>query len=196
VRRAGRVAPVAQREPVPGDVIEVDAGDAISADARLVRAAGLQTLEAPLTGESASVSKSPGVLANQTSAGDRVNSLFFGTAVVAGRGTAIVVATGMQTELGRIAQLLGQVSAEPTPLQRRVRHLSVVLAGAVLVVVAVMAGAAAWSGAPLIEVFAAAVAIAVAAIPEGLPAVLTITLALGAQRMLSRRVLIRRLAAV
>ncbi|MGE3179796.1 MAG: cation-translocating P-type ATPase, partial [Vicinamibacterales bacterium] len=196
VRRGGDVQMMPARALVPGDAIELEAGMTVPADARVIEAAGLQVLEAALTGESAAVEKQPAPLPASTPIGDRTNMLHFGTSVAAGRGRAIVVATGMHTELGRVAELLQQVTADPTPLQRRVAQLGAGLAIAVLVVVGAMSAIGVWRGSPALETFLAGVAVAVAAIPEGLPAVLTITLALGAQRMLERRTLVRRLPAV
>jgi Ca2+-transporting ATPase len=196
VRRDGRVRTADARTLVPGDLVELEAGATVPADARVAMGAGLQVHEAALTGESVPVEKRDTTLLAATALGDRTNCLFFGTSVVSGRGTALVVATGMQTELGRVAALLDRVMPAPTPLQQRVSRLGAVLTAAALLVVAGMVAVGVWRGQPLLDVALAGVAVAVAAIPEGLPAILTITLALGARRLLARRTLVRRLPAV
>lgn len=197
VRRDGQVREVGSRELVPGDIILLEAGNAVPADARLLESANLRVQEASLTGESHPVDKTPqAIMGENIPLGDRHNMLYLGTAVTYGRGVAVVVATGMRTELGRIAQLIQGVSTGPTPLQRRIKQLGVLLAIAIAGVVGVVAMLGMWHGRGAVDMFLAGVAIAVAAIPEGLPAVLTITLALGAQRMLKRRALIRKLPAV
>lgn len=153
--------------------------------------------EAALTGESHPVEKSLTPIADaQAPLGDRTNMLYLGTTVTYGRGTAVVTEVGMQTELGRIAELIQQVVPEPTPLQKRVKQLGITLALASIAIVALVFGLGLLHGQAIGPLFLAGVAIAVAAMPEGLPAVLTITLALGAQRMLQRRALIRKLPAV
>jgi P-type Ca2+ transporter type 2C len=197
VRRDGKVQEVPARDLVPGDMIQVEAGSIVPADARLVQSANLRVQEASLTGESVPVEKTPQAVPNpHAPLGDRHNMLYFGTAVSYGRGTAVVTGTGMTTELGKIATMIQDVSNDATPLQKRIHSLGVFLAVACLVVVALVIGAGVVNGRPIVDMFLAGVAIAVAAIPEGLPAVLTITLALGAQRMLKRRALIRKLPAV
>lgn len=196
VRRDGTTCTVPARELVPGDVVLLEAGATVPADGRVMTAAGLQVLEAALTGESAPVDKRTGPVPENTPLADRTNMVYLGTSVVRGRGAAIVVATGPHTEIGRIADLLQQVPTERTPLQRRIAQLGTALATAALLVITAMALLGVWRGASWLDMFLAGVAVAVAAIPEGLPAVLTITLALGAQRMLARGALIRRLPAV
>lgn len=206
VRRAGRVLDVAAREIVPGDLILVEAGSIIPADARLVEAANLQVQEASLTGESQPVEKSVNALREaEVPLGDRHNMLFMGTSVTYGRGVAVVVETGMRTQLGRIAEMIQTVETEKTPLQRRLDELGKVLFSAAVVVMIVAGIVGLISGDPFLpdaanpqreSVLLNAVAIAVAVVPEGLPAVVTIALALGAQRMLRRKALIRKLAAV
>ena len=197
VRRGGQLREITARELVPGDVIQLEAGNAIPADARLVESANLRVLESSLTGESVPVEKTAGsTVAADAPLGDRHNMLYLGTSVAYGRGLATVVATGMETELGRIATMLQSVTSEPTPLQKRIHQLGVLLAIVVVAVAGIVAALGLWHGRAVGEMFGAAVAIAVAAIPEGLPAVLTITLALGAQRMLKRGALIRKLPAV
>jgi len=197
VRRGGRVHEIPARELVPGDLVLLEAGSVVPADLRLVEAANLRAQEASLTGESLPVDKSLAALGGgEIPLGDRHNMLFMGTSVSYGRGTGAVVETGMATELGRIATLIQGVEGEKTPLQRRISQLGVALALAILGIVALMVLMGALRGGSLLEMLMAGVAVAVAAIPEGLPAVMTITLALGAQRMLRRGALIRKLPAV
>jgi P-type Ca2+ transporter type 2C len=197
VRRAGRVQEIAARELVPGDIILLEAGSAVPADARVIESVNLRLQEAALTGESQPVEKSAHALHDaDMPIGDQRNMLFLGTAVTYGRGTAMVVATGMRTQLGRIAELIQAVESGPTPLQKRIKQLGVVLGLGVLGIIAISLVLAAVRGQDLWATFLDGVVIAVAAIPEGLPAVMTITLALGAQRMLKRRALIRKLPAV
>ena len=191
---------------VPGDRIELEAGDHVPADARLVEAFGLRVQEAALTGESEPVEKAPaGPLAEATPLGDRRSMVYSGTVVAAGHAAAIVVETGMRTELGRIAGLLERSPPETTPLQRRLAELGRVLIAICLAVVAVIflldawrAGgpAAAWRSGGLGDLMLRAVSLAVAAVPEGLPAVVTVVLAIGLQRMVARNALVRRLPSV
>ncbi|MFQ3672313.1 MAG: cation-translocating P-type ATPase [Aggregatilineales bacterium] len=204
VRRDGVVQDVAAASVVPGDLVLLEAGSTVPADARLIEAAALRVQEASLTGESQPVEKDTVTLSDpEMPLGDRHNMVYMGTAVTYGRGTAVVVATGMRTQLGRIAELIQNVDSDKTPLQRRLDELGRVLFGAGLVVMAIAFVIGVITGVPLIpeadgqeSVLLNAVAIAVAVVPEGLPAVVTIALALGAQRMLRRRALIRKLAAV
>jgi len=200
VIREGIIASVAARELVPGDLIQVEAGDRIPADGRLVYATGLQTQEASLTGESTPVAKSLEPIPQaEVALGDRHNMLFMGTIAVSGKGRALVTATGSQTELGKIAAMIhreAQAEQEETPLQRRLEQLGHTLLWLSLAIVAVVFGLGALRGIPLGTMFLTAVSLAVAAIPEGLPAVVTITLALGVTRMVQRHALIRRLPAV
>jgi Ca2+-transporting ATPase len=197
VRRNGRILDIASRELVPGDIILLEAGSIVPADARLIESANLRVQEASLTGESQPVDKSPQVLSDESAPlGDRNNMLFLGTAVSYGRGTALVVETGMNTQLGRIAELIQTVESEKTPLQKRMDELGSVLIKAALVVMGIALAIGLIAGQTFEDVLLNAVAIAVAVVPEGLPAVVTIALALGAQRMLKRRALIRKLPAV
>ena len=197
IRRDGQVREVAARELVPGDVVLLEAGSVIPADARVIAAANLSVQEASLTGESLPVQKNTNPLAKaETTLGDRRNMVYMGTSVTYGRGEAVVVKTGMQTELGRIAELIQAVDDEPTPLQRRMSEVGKVLVVAALVVLGLAFLVGVIAGQTLDEVLLNAVAISVAVVPEGLPAVVTIALALGAQRMLRRRALIRKLPAV
>ncbi len=201
VRRDGHVTEISARDLVVGDVMLLDAGNIVAADGRLVGAANLRAQEAALTGESQPVDKDPATMSvpsdgSAVVVGDRRNMVFMGTAVTYGRGHAVVTDTGMQTELGRVATMLQSVHREPTPLQRRLDQLGGRLALAALAIVAVMFGLGIARGEGLTVMFLTAISMAVAAVPEGLPAVVTIALALGAQRMLRRHALIRKLAAV
>ncbi len=181
---------------VPGDVLVLEAGDVAAADARLHTAHALTTNEAPLTGESTPVEKTTTPTGPDTALAERHDFVFMGTSVATGTGLAEVVATGMRTELGRIAHLLATAEESVTPLQRRLARVSQTLLYICGGIVAVVALAGLLRGWPLLQVFMAAVSLAVAAVPEGLPAVVTIALAVGVQRMAARNVLIRRLPAV
>ncbi len=197
VLRDGLRQGISARAVVPGDVIELEAGDSIPADARLVRSFGLHTQEAALTGESLPVEKDATlVLSSSTPLGDRRNMVYWGTAVASGKATAVVSATGMQTELGHIAGLLQQTSLERTPLQQRLDQLGKVLIVVCLAVVAVVSFLQLLRGEPFFDVFLISVTLAVAAVPEGLPAIVTIALALGLQRMVQRNALVRKLPSV
>ena len=197
VRRDGHVLELPSRELVPGDIFLLEVGDAIPADARLIESANLRVQEASLTGESVPVEKHANSVAPEHAAlGDRHSMVYLGTAVTYGRGTAVVSGTGMSTELGKIAELIQTVESEPTPLQRRMSQLGKSLALAALAIVAVVFVLGLLRGEDPAAMFLTAVAMAVAAVPEGLPAVVTIALALGAQRMLKRQSLIRKLPAV
>jgi Ca2+-transporting ATPase len=190
-----RVVPA--RDLVPGDRIEIEAGDHVPADARLIRSTALRVHEAALTGESAPVEKDHRpVLAPQTPVADRSNLIHMGTLATGGKASAVVVATGMRTQLGRIAGMLAAHEPEPTPLQRRLAALGRLLVAACLAIVAVIAALQLFRGGRLTDVLLPAVSLAVAAVPEGMPAVVTIALALGLQRMAKRNALIRRLPGV
>ena len=185
------------REVVPGDVILLHTGDRVPADARVIEAINLQVEEAALTGESVPVEKHTRALEkDDLPVGDRKNLVYAGTAVTYGRGRALVVATGMQTEFGKIAQMLQDIEVGRTPLQQNLDRVGVVLARAAFVVVAVIVGLGLWRGQPLIDMIIFGIALAVAVVPEALPAVVTISLAIGVQKMVKRNALIRRLAAV
>ena len=197
VVRGGVRRSVPAQELVPGDRIELEAGDAIPADARLLRAFGLQTQESALTGESQPVVKDAGpALEPATALADRLNMVYMGTVAVAGRGSAVVTASGMRTELGRIAELLERAEPRPTPLQRRMAELGNVLLVTCLGIVAVISALQLARGGGLVQVLLVSVSLAVAAVPEGLPAVVTVALSLGLQRMARRRALVRRLPSV
>jgi Ca2+-transporting ATPase len=197
VRREGRVGEVSAQEVVPGDVVLLEAGALVPADGRLLESANLRVQEAALTGESEAVEKDPGTLSGEDlPLGDRRNMVYSGTVVARGRGEAVVTETGMATELGGIAAMIQGVKGERTPLQRRLDQVGKVLALAALAIVGVVFVLGLLRGEDLELLFLTAVSLAVAAVPEGLPAVVTIALALGAQRMLRRRALIRKLPAV
>ncbi len=198
VLRDGKVVEVAAKEIVPGDVMLIEAGSQVAADARIVEESNLQTRESALTGEAQGVEKDTAPLPAESALGERVNVVFQGTEVVQGRASVVVTGTGMQTELGRIATLLQSVESEPTPLQQRMSQLgNVLVAGAlVLVAVVVAAGTFRLGFGAFEELLEVALSMAVAVVPEGLPAVITVTLALGTQRMVRRHALIRKLPAV
>ncbi|MCC7182835.1 MAG: cation-translocating P-type ATPase [Rhodocyclaceae bacterium] len=197
VRRSGQPTTIPAEDLVPGDVVLIEAGDGIPADLRLIDTAGLQLAEAALTGESVPILKSAAVVDDPDAAlGDRHNMAFKGTLAVAGRASGVVVATGTETELGRIAGLLAHAEGVRTPLQRRLAQLSVRLAFAVVAICAVVFLFGMLRGEPPLQMFLTALALAVAAEPEAMPAVVAITLALGARRMAAERALIRHLPAV
>ena len=197
VRRDGQVREISARELVPGDIVLLEAGVLVPADGRLVECMNLRTQEAALTGESEPVEKHPNALAGiDLSLGDRKNMVYMGTVVTYGRGLAVVTETGMHTELGHIAEMIQTVEREPTPLQRRLEQLGRGLAIAALAIVTVVFVLGLLRGEDARLMFLTAISMAVAAVPEGLPAVVTIALALGAQRMLKRQALIRKLPAV
>jgi Ca2+-transporting ATPase len=197
VLRDGALLSIAAQELVPGDVVELEAGDRVPADVRLINNFGLKTQEAALTGESTPVEKDAGaVLPGESTIAERINMVFMGTSAVAGKGRGVVAATGMESELGRIAGFLQSEEREPTPLQKRLEELGRVLIFACLALVALIFILQIWRGESLANTFLLAVSLAVAAVPEGLPAVVTIALALGLQRMVKRNALIRHLASV
>ncbi len=180
VIRDGARRTLSSRELVPGDIIDLEAGDRVPADARLIHTTALRTQEAALTGESTPVEKFGETLAEgDIPIADQRNMLFLGTTVTGGKGRALVVATGLETELGRIAALMTTVPVEPTPLQRRLEQFGYVLLLLSLGIVAVVFALGLWRGEPVFNMFLTAVSLAVAAIPEGLPAIVTTTLALG-----------------
>jgi Ca2+-transporting ATPase len=202
VLREGQRRAIRATEVVPGDVILIEEGDTIPADARLIESAALQTAEAALTGESLPVTKSIEPIAeDDVPLGDRSNMIFSGTAATYGHGKAIVTATGMQTEMGRIAGLLEQTPDEATPLQRELDRTGkvlglVVIAIAIVMSVTIIVVEDVRRVAALFDVLILAVALAVAAVPEGLPAVVTAVLSIGVQRMARRHAIVRHLAAV
>jgi Ca2+-transporting ATPase len=197
VIRDGSVLEISAKELVPGDIVQVEVGVQVPADGRVLEEVNLQVREAALTGEAHAVNKQVNVdLQEDTPLGDRVNLLFQGTEVVHGRGTMVVTRTGMQTELGRIATLIQSVETEPTPLQIRMGQLSQALVTGSLVLVALVVVSGLIAGGNLQELVEVSLSMAVAVVPEGLPAVITVALALGTQRMVRRRALIRKLPAV
>ncbi|MCJ7623416.1 MAG: HAD-IC family P-type ATPase, partial [Anaerolineaceae bacterium] len=197
VRRSGRVREVDARNLVPGDVILLEAGNVIPADCRLLESINLRVQESILTGESEPVDKATILLSgDHLPVGDQHNMVFMGTIVTYGRGEAVATGTGMDTELGRIAEMIQAVDDGQTPLQRRLDQLGKGLAIAALGIVAVVFLLGILRGESARLMFQTAISMAVAAVPEGLPAVVTIALAIGAQRMLERRALIRKLPAV
>jgi Ca2+-transporting ATPase len=201
VIREGEQRSIPASEVVPGDILLVEEGDTVAADARVVHSTALQTAEAALTGESLPVSKETAPIPTEAAIGDRDNMIFSGTAVTYGRGRAVVIATGMQTEMGRIAGMLRDVPVETTPLQRELDHVGKVLGIVVVVIAIVMIATIVFvehvSGlSALFDVLILGVALAVAAVPEGLPAIVTAVLAIGVQRMARRNAIVRHLRAV
>ncbi|GAB5490659.1 MAG: calcium-transporting P-type ATPase, PMR1-type [Phototrophicaceae bacterium] len=198
VKRGGVVKKVSAEDLVPGDLVLLEEGDSVPADGRLIEISSMRTMEAALTGESLPISKKTDPITDdKVSVGDRKNMVFMGTTVNSGRGSMIVTSTGLKTELGEIADLLTKVQTGETPLQRRLAQLGNVLFwGAIIVVVIVFLVGWQIQGIPAQEMFLIAVSLAVAAVPEGLPALVTIGLSLGAGRMVERNALIRRLPAV
>jgi len=197
VHRDGHIRVIDAQELVPGDVVLLEAGNRVPADGRLLEAAHTKIQEAALTGESEAVEKDADFVAEgDIPLGDRRNMVFMGTDISFGRATAVVTATGMQTELGRIAEMLHGVTGDTTPLQRRLGQLGRTLAIVAIGIVLLVFAAGILRGEPLVLMFMTAMSMAVAIVPEGLPAVATLTLAIGAQQMLRRNALIRRLPAV
>jgi P-type Ca2+ transporter type 2C len=197
VIRDGQETNVPARELVPGDVVVLRAGDKIPADARLIEAVNLQIEEAALTGESVPVEKNTAPIDSPNPAlGDRKNIAYAGTAATYGRGRAVIIATGMNTEFGKIAQMLQTVETGRTPLQENLDKVGRALAWAALVVVTIIVALGLMRGQPFVEMLIFGVALAVAVVPEALPAVVTISLAIGVQRMVRRHALMRRLSAV
>jgi len=197
VRRDGKMREIPATSLVPGDIVALETGNFLAADCRVLESMNLQTQEAALTGESQPVRKLIGPIeASNVALGDRRNMAYMGTFITAGRGLGVVTETGMLTELGRIAGIMQSVEREPTPLQRRLGDLAKRLATAALLIVALIFILGLSRGEGLKLMLLTAVSIAVAAVPEGLPAIVTIALTLGSQRMLRRKALIRKLSAV
>ncbi len=201
VLRDGREDRIPTAEIVPGDVLLLAEGDAVSADARLADAASLSVAEAALTGESEAVLKDPTQLGRPAALGDRMDMVFSGTAITRGRGRAVVTATGMDTEMGNVARLLGRTKRESTPLQSEVartgRTLGIaVVAIAVVVVAAILLTSEIETTSDLVSVMLVGVSLAVAAVPEGLPAILSVVLALGVQRMARQDAIVKKLSSV
>ncbi len=198
VLRNGNLQEVESRELVPGDVMLLEAGVKVAADGRLLETSNLQIREAALTGEAHAVNKQAQLqLPDDAPLGDRLNLVFSGTEVVQGRGTVLVTETGMKTELGKIASALQNVESEPTPLQKRMSQLgNTLVTGALVLVAIVVIGGTIFNPSLFEELVKVSLSMAVAVVPEGLPAVITVTLALGTQRMVKRQALIRKLPAV
>ena len=195
--RGGETRMIPAEQLVPGDIVLLESGDKIPADLRLIDAKNLRTEEAALTGESVPADKSTEAVATNATVGDRECMAFSGTMVVTGRATGVVVATGNETELGRINALLAGVSALETPLLRQIKTFGYAITAVIAVVGALVFAYGKWvKGMDFVELFQAVVGIAVSVIPEGLPAIITITLAIGVQRMAQRNAVIRRLPAV
>ncbi|WP_437574049.1 cation-translocating P-type ATPase [Sorangium sp. So ce887] len=198
VRRGGKTVVIAAEDVAPGDILEIEAGDSVPADARLVQTISLATEEAALTGESAAAVKDAlAPVAHDAPLGDRVTMIFTGTSIVRGKGRAVVTATGVHTELGRIGEMIRSVGEQKTPLEERLDRFGSMILRVCLALSAVLLG---WGfirgGRPWHELLLEGVSLAVAAIPEGLPAITTITLALGMQRMAKRGAIVRKLPAV
>jgi Ca2+-transporting ATPase len=195
--RDGHRVSVPANDLVPGDIVLLEAGNFVPADVRLLEAVNLRVDEAALTGESVPVQKNAlDLLPSNASLGDRKNSAFMGTTVTYGRGKAVIISTGMHTQLGMIATMLQSVEVEETPLQRKLEQLGKTLGYACLAICAVVFAAGALQGGDPLEMFMVAVSLAIAAVPEGLPAIVTISLALGMREMVRRHALIRHLASV
>lgn len=197
VIRDGKKLKVAASELVPGDIVLLASGDRIPADLRLVKCKSLHIEESALTGESVPVLKhEKPINDSELPLGDRINMAFMGTLVVQGSGQGVVVETGMNTEMGKIAHLLDNTESAETPLSRRLEHLGKILIVIALILTAIVVITGIWHGQPAYTMFLAGVSLAVAAIPEGLPAIVTIALALGVQRMIKRRAIVRKLPSV
>jgi P-type Ca2+ transporter type 2C len=197
VIRDGQQKKISSPQLVPGDVVLLESGDRIPADLRLVKVTDMRIQESVLTGESEAVEKNTDVVkAEDTSLGDRTNMAYMGTSVIAGRGKGVVVGTGMDTEMGQIAGMLQEQKQELTPLQKKLNQVGKNLGIIILFVIAIVVLLGCLRGIGFFEMFMTGIALAVAAVPEGLPAVVTIVLALGVQQMIKRNAIIRRLPAV
>ncbi|MDD4436608.1 MAG: cation-translocating P-type ATPase [Tissierellia bacterium] len=197
VRREGRIVEIPASELVVGDIVILEAGRIIPADLRLIQSINLKIEESALTGESVPVDKDADMVADkQVGIGDRLNMAFSSTSVAYGRGEGVVVYTGMDTEIGKIAAMISESSEELTPLQKRLNDLGKVLGIVAVVIVVAMFGIAVIQGRDIIEMFITAIALAVAAVPEGLTAVVTIVLALGVTKMVKVNTIVRKLPAV
>ena len=195
--RGGEARMIPAEQLVPGDIVLLESGDKVPADLRLIEVRNLRTEEAALTGESVPTDKTDIPVSAQATIGDRASMAFSGTMVVSGRAAGVVVATGSETQLGHINQLLGSVSSLETPLLRQIRRFGYAITAAIGVVGVLVFVYGKWVHAiPFVQLFQAVVGIAVSVIPEGLPAIITITLAVGVQRMAARAAIMRRLPAV
>jgi len=197
VLRNGSRKNIPVQQLVPGDIVYLEAGNYIPADVRLIETANLRVDEAPLTGESVPTKKTAQIIIPaDASLGDRENLAFMGTVVTYGRGRGVVINTGMKTQIGEIAEMLQSVEEEQTPLQKRLNHLGQLLGWAALGISALVFLLGWFRGTNPLEMFIIAVSLAIAAVPEGLPAVVTISLALGMREMIKRNAIIRRLSSV
>jgi P-type Ca2+ transporter type 2C len=198
VIRDGKVSLIPTTEIVVGDILDLESGDLVAADARVLSASTLRCIEAPLTGESQPVTKRAAIMEDiEVPLGDRENMVFMGTSVATGTGRAVTVATAMMTELGHIAELMGDADADDhTPLEKKLEAFGQVLVWAALGIVLLLFGLGLMRGTPLLELLMTSISLAVAAVPEGLPTVVTVALALGVRRMVHRGALVRKLAAV
>jgi Ca2+-transporting ATPase len=197
VIRDGQQKSIPAFDLVPGDIILLAAGNRVPADSRLIEAVNLRMDEAVLTGESLPSEKMTEIVSKEDAPlGDRKNMIYAGTTVAAGRGTAVVAATAMQTEFGKIAGMLQKVETQDTPLQKNLDKLGKTLAKVALGIVVLISAIGLFRGQPIVDIFIFGIALAVAVVPEALPAVVTISLAIGVQRMVKRHALIRRLPAV
>ncbi len=195
--RGGETRLIPSEDLVPGDVVLLESGDRIPADLRLVDVKNLRTEEAALTGESVPIDKTTNAVQEKATVGDREGMAFSGTLVASGRGTGVVIATGAHTELGRINQLMAAVNALDTPLLRQIKKFGFAITAVIGVVSVIVFAYGRWiQGIDFVPIFQAVVSIAVSVIPEGLPALITVTLAIGVQRMAKRNAIIRRLPAV
>lgn len=197
VQRAGVTAEIPAKEVVPGDIVQFAEGDRIPADVRILKAVRLQVEESALTGESVPVFKEEeAIVQDNPVLGEQKNMAFMGTLATQGSGIGVVVATGMDTEMGRIADLLQSTESMETPLQRRLEQLGKILVLVAVGLTLVVVAAGIWHGQQPYQMFLAGVSLAVAAIPEGLPAIVTIVLAIGVQRMIRRKAIVRKLPSV
>lgn len=196
VLRDGKLVVVPAESIVPGDIVSLSSGDRVPADLRLLRVKSFQVEEAALTGESLPVEKHSGTVPPDATLGDRLNMAYAGTMVTYGRAHAVVVATGMHTELGRISNMMRQTTDLQTPLTKALQQIAHYLTVWIVGVTLLLFGISLWRGFPLTDALLVGITLAVAAIPEGLPAVVTIALAIGVQRMARRRAIVRKLPAV
>jgi len=197
VFREGEWLSIPSEEVVVGDILKLTRGDRVVADVRIVEGAGLAIEESALTGESAPVDKTSSVIkVADLDYPDQLNMAFMGTLVTSGHGVGVVVATGMKTMVGKIADLLVQTPTQPTPLERRLAGLGKVLIVLALLLTSAVVILGVWQGNPIYQMFLAGISLAVAAIPEGLPAIVTVALSLGVQRMIKKKAIVRKLSAV
>ena len=196
VIRSGMQKEINASQLVPGDILILHTGEKVPADARIIDSINLETQEAALTGESVPVKKLTTTFKKVLAVADRANMIFNSTIITKGRGRAIVTATGMNTEIGKIAKLIKEAKPEPTPLQKKLAHLSGFLGIAVIAIAFIVFGAGVLYGNQMFTMFLAAVALAVAAIPEGLPAIVTVSLAMGVKKMAKHNALVRKLPSV